>query len=151
LYAFSPIYDEHKVKLMFSLVKRFGAPQCVVAPNRIRWTAYACEWPARDLDTQLTVLGDAISEIEQTYQIKCRSLMHASLPEISMGPRSGQSLWMAAWEELRKTRPRRLAISKRPRSLRRHRLSSRRKICRLPRGAPVRDVSVAGHGPWCFV
>ncbi|MGP9822317.1 methyltransferase domain-containing protein [Salinarimonas sp. NSM] len=75
------ITDEARSRLVFALRERFATPTSRVVPNRVRYLARACDWPARDLAGEAQDLRNAVASLESTYGLRFQSLLQAALRE----------------------------------------------------------------------
>jgi SAM-dependent methyltransferase len=98
VYTNHPVVDEPRSRVVSGLRAHFGGPACVTVPNRVRYWATACEWPALDAFTELTELGQAVADMESRYALKFGTLLEAARSEVLFGhsrPRiDGDYVWM---------------------------------------------------------
>jgi hypothetical protein len=74
IYNNDPRRDEFQSSIIFDLRKRYLKPQGRILPDRVRYLAYACDWPAYDIQTQLVRLERDIAEMQGRYALTFNSL-----------------------------------------------------------------------------
>jgi len=88
IYHNNPNLDLRQSALTYALRERLLAPGGVSIPDRVRYFAYACDWPSQDLGTQRLDLERTIRELEGAYQLKLQSLrdLAAETPDLHAIP-----------------------------------------------------------------
>jgi SAM-dependent methyltransferase len=74
IYINDPRRDELQSSIALELRKRYLKPQGRILPNRVRYFAYACEWPAFDIQRKLSHINREILEIQGRYQFSFNAL-----------------------------------------------------------------------------
>ena len=70
IYSGHPITDEGQVSIKHSIYEKFLLPEGKLIPNRIRWYAYAYEWPNYDLNQYTYHFEQEISGIANQLRLK---------------------------------------------------------------------------------
>jgi predicted RNA methylase len=74
IYNNDPRRDELQSSIIYDLQKKYLKPQGRILPDRVRYLAYACDWPAYDIQTQLFRLERDIAEMQGRYELSFNSL-----------------------------------------------------------------------------
>jgi len=95
------VVDESRATLVYGLREQFGTPNCVIIPDRVRYSGVACEWPDVDAGTELDDLRRTISDMEKRYQLSLRTLFETARTELQQTmarPRiSSDYEWSPSW------------------------------------------------------
>jgi SAM-dependent methyltransferase len=75
IYNNNPILDERVSPLVFAARDKFLAPEGKLIPDRVRYSAYACDWPSQDIHTRQLDLERTIRDLERQYQMKLQSML----------------------------------------------------------------------------
>lgn len=98
IYANHIILDADRSRLIFLLRARLGNESCKVVPNRVAYTAYACEWVGRDLPTECEDLKQAVRRLESCYRLNFTSLYSDVLEEMTLFDSRVNSRGRYAWQ-----------------------------------------------------
>ena len=100
VYTNHMLVDEARSRAVTALRRQFAAAPCVTVPNRVRYWAIACDWPALDAATELADLGSAVADMEGRYGLKFGPLLEAATTEIlfdrARPPIHGEHKWQPA-------------------------------------------------------
>jgi SAM-dependent methyltransferase len=77
--------DEERTHLVHELRRRFGSESCRTIPNKIRYSAVACDWPQADARTELQDLRRSIDDLGHRHDLKFDALFEATSAEIQRG------------------------------------------------------------------
>lgn len=95
------VVDEARSTLVYALREQFGRPNCIIIPDRVRYSGVACEWPGVDAGTELDDLRRTISDMERRYQLSLTTLFETALMELQhtmARPRiSADYEWSPSW------------------------------------------------------
>lgn len=70
IYSGHPVADEGQVATKQAILEKFLHPDGKLIPNRIRWHAYACDWPEHDFHQLTYRFGRAIKEVNDQFGIR---------------------------------------------------------------------------------
>lgn len=100
VYTNHMLVDEARSRTVAALRRQFAAATCVTVPNRVRYWAIACDWPALDAATELADLATAVADMEGRYGLKFGPLLEAATAEIlfdrARPPIHGEHKWQPA-------------------------------------------------------
>jgi SAM-dependent methyltransferase len=77
--------DEERTRLAHALRERFGSPSCKTIPNKIRYSAVACDWPQADAFTELADLKRSIDDLGHRHDLTFNALFESTSAEIQRG------------------------------------------------------------------
>jgi hypothetical protein len=77
VYLNDPRRDEPQSALVYSLRDRYLAPGGTMIPDRVRYVARACEWPAQDYPTRRDEVRARITQLEGWYGLRLSPLTTA--------------------------------------------------------------------------
>ncbi len=83
IYTNHIIIDEARSQAVCSLRRRFGTPNCITVPNRVRYRAIPCEWPQLDTFSELADMRRAVADMESRYGLKFGALLDLVSTEVA--------------------------------------------------------------------
>ncbi|HVJ53558.1 MAG TPA: methyltransferase domain-containing protein [Aliidongia sp.] len=83
VYSNHIVVDEPRSRMVAGLRHRFGKPDAVTVPDRVRYWAIPCDWPAQDGGTERAELRQAVADIENRYGLKLSALEEAVAGELA--------------------------------------------------------------------
>lgn len=82
IYTNHIVVDEPRSAAVCALRRRFGKPDCVTVPNRVRYLAIPCDWPQIDGFSELADLRRSVTDLENRYGLKFGPLFDAMTAEV---------------------------------------------------------------------
>lgn len=82
IYTNHILVDEPRSAAVCHLRHRFGKPGCVTVPNRVRYLAIPCDWPAVDAYSELADLKRQVADMEHRYGLRFGPLLDAMTAEV---------------------------------------------------------------------
>lgn len=91
VYLNDPRRDEPQSRLVYDLRDRYLAPGGRMVPDRVRYLARACDWPAQDHPSRREHLRAGVADLEGRYGFSFDALADAMLasPSLSQFPPKG--------------------------------------------------------------
>jgi SAM-dependent methyltransferase len=83
IYTNHIIIDEARSQAVCSLRRRFGTPNCITVPNRVRYRAIPCDWPQLDTFSELADMRRAVADMENRYGLKFGALLDLVSSEVA--------------------------------------------------------------------
>ncbi|MDT8277827.1 50S ribosomal protein L11 methyltransferase [Roseomonas mucosa] len=84
IYTNHIIMDEHRSRLCFDLIRRFGEPGCTTVPGRLEYYATPCFYPSKDWATEEADIRQFTREMSSFYGLSFAALRDAALKELPL-------------------------------------------------------------------